>query len=274
MSEQQLKEFGARAERLVDVPDFAELDRRGRDLRVRRRAGVATALAVVLAAAGATVWQAQRGPVKHEPIGPPHVRSYPGDTMKDLTAGSYRLHPSKVASDLTAEFTLPAGWNAWIGPNRFDGHAPGRSNSDALGHSTWYVGALVLEVDSVNTRGCGDPWNHLVTTRAVVRALTRAFSMKVVTAPEQTRKFDRPATHLRLRNTAEIESCPGDSTLFHTAANGFVQYGGTGWLLDVWILDVDGRPIYVQKTWSPNAPKHVRAELDAVVDSVEITGGD
>ena len=39
MSEQQLKDFGARAETLVDVPDFAELDSKGAHLQTRRRLG-------------------------------------------------------------------------------------------------------------------------------------------------------------------------------------------------------------------------------------------
>ena len=87
MSDQQLKDFGARAETLVEIPDFAELDLRGRDLRVRRRVGVAGALAMVLAVAGvatAQIHRDERGPAPDQ--APPHAgaRTYQGGTMRPL----------------------------------------------------------------------------------------------------------------------------------------------------------------------------------------------
>jgi hypothetical protein len=272
MSE-QLKDFGARAETLVEIPDFAELDKRGRDLRIRRRAGVAAALAAVVAVAGVTVTQVHRTKADDGPVVPPPVkaRTYQGGTMRDLAPGTYRLRPSLIQSDLTADLTLPAGWNSWIGPNKFDGHAPGRSNDQALGHMTWYVGALVLEVDSVNTRGCGSPWNALETPDQVVAALGRAFSMKVVREPEPVRRFGLPATYLRLEVTGAAERCTEDTAVFHSTKDGFIQYAGTGTLVDVWVVDVGGTPIYVQRAWTRNAPTEAIAELDGVIDSIEIT---
>jgi hypothetical protein len=276
MSEQQLKDFGARAETLVEIPDFAALDQRGRNLRVRRRAGVAAALAAVLAVTGTVLWQTQRDSVDDGPVTPPHsqARPYPGLTMNDLAAGTYRIRPSLLESDLTATMTLPRGWNAWIGPNRFDGHAPGRTNGDALGHLTWYVGALVLEVDGVNTHGCGSPWNHLTTTDQVVARLSEAFATKVISGPEQTTRFGYPATRMRLRVTNAVDACNDDNTsVFHTTKNGFIGYAYSGTVMDIWVLDVDGTPIYVQEAWTPNAPENVRSELNAVVDSIKITSG-
>jgi hypothetical protein len=270
MSE-QLKDFGAHAETLVEIPDFAELDRKGRALRVRRRAGVAAALAVVLAVAGVTVVQIHRTSVDHEPIKPPHTqtRDYKGATMKTLDPGTYRLHPSLIESDLTAELTLPPGWNSWIGPNRFDGHAPGRSNGQALDHLTWYVGALVLEVDGVNTRGCGNPTSMTKTPEKVVAALSRAFSMEMVRDPRQVHRFGYPATRMRLRVTHAFEDCgEANASVFHSTADGFIQDAYTGTILDVWVVDVDGTPIYVQRAWTPNAPLTARDELDSVIDSI------
>lgn len=272
MSEQQLKEFGARAETLVEIPDFAELDRRGHDLRIRRRAGVAAALAAVLAVAGVTVTQAHRISADPGPVNPPtpvKARTYNGGTMQTLAAGTYLLHPSLGGP--TAKLTVPEGWNAWIGPNRFDGHAPGRSNNEALGHLTWYVGALVLEVDGVNTHGCGDAWNDLETSAQVVRALGRAFSMDVVRGPEPTHRFGYPATRIRLRVTHALEKCGRDTlSALHSTADGYIQYAFVGTVLDVWVVDVDGTPIYVQQAWTPNAPDSARSELDSVIDSIEL----
>src|ERR1044072_3821600 len=113
MSE-QLKEFGARAETLVEIPDFAQLDQRGRELRVHRRGGVGAAVVAVLAVVGVTVTKTPRNDVDNRPIKPPGAvvpPNYPGGTMKDLEEGTYRFHPSLAQSDLTAELTVPAGWN-------------------------------------------------------------------------------------------------------------------------------------------------------------------
>ena len=277
MSEQQLKDFGARAETLVEIPDFAGLEQRGRHLRMRRRAGVAATLAAVLAIGGVAISQAHRTEADHGVVNPPppvKAQPYPGATMKNLDAGRYRLYPSRAERDLTADLTLPAGWNAWMGPNRFDGHAPGRSNDEALGHLTWYVGALVIEVDSVNTEGCGAPVDQLTTPRQVVAALGRAYSMTVVDGPTSVRKFGYPATRLRLKVTRAAESCNENTTsVFHSTANGFVGYAYTGTLLDVWVVDVEGTPIYVQQAWTPNAPRHVRDELATVIESIRLTPG-
>src|SRR3954462_5653101 len=205
MSE-QLKDFGAHAETLVEIPDFTELDQRGRALRVRRRAGVAAALAAVLTVAGVTFAQTHRTNADRGPVQLPHLkaRTYQGATMKDLKPGTYQLRPSAIDSTLIAELSLPRGWNAWVGPNRFDGHAPGRSNEEALGHLTWYAGALVLEVNEVNTHGCGDPdVRVLETPREVVTALGRAFSTEVVRGPEAVERFGYHATRMRLRVSRE-----------------------------------------------------------------------
>jgi hypothetical protein len=271
MSEQQLKDFAAHAESLVEVPDFSELDQRGHALRLRRRVGVAATLAAVLAVAGVTVTQVRRQDTDTRPIErPPAIgaRTYVGGTMKTLAAGAYRLHPS-VETDLTAQLTLPSGWNSWIGPNKFDGHAPGRSNEQALAHLTWYVGALVLDVDSVNTRGCGNPRNSLETPRQLVRALGHMYSTEVIRPATAVHRFGYPATRMRLRVTRALEECgQADLSVLHSTADGFIQYAYTGTVMDVWVVEVDGAPIYVQKAWTPNAPTAVRSELDSVIDSI------
>jgi hypothetical protein len=277
MSEQQLKDFGAYAETLVDIPDFTELDRRGHALRVRRRVSVAATLAAVLAVVGVTVTQVHRHDRATRPIERPDSRgaqTYVGGTMKTLPEGAYRLRPSTRESNLTAELTLPAGWNSWIGPNKFDGHAPGRSNEQALGHLTWYVGALVLEVDAVNTHGCGSPYNRLETTKDIVRALGHTFSTEVLRPAEAVHRFGYPATRMRLRVTKAFEKCDqANLSVFHSTADGYIQYAYSGTVMDVWVVDVDGTPIYVQRAWTPKTPSHVRRELDAVVDSIRFTPG-
>jgi hypothetical protein len=272
MSEQQLKHFGTHAETLVELPDFAALDARGRNLRARRRVSVAATLAAVVAVVGVTVTQIRRDDTDTRPVKPPPsigARTYAGGTMKTLDAGRYLLRPSLTNTDLAATLTVPPGWNAWVGPNRFNGHKPGRSNGKALGHATWYVGALVLEVDGINTHGCGDPNGpKLETTEQVVAALAQAFSVEVIRRPEPVQKFGHPATRMRLRMTKASETCTRETAVFHSPADGYIQYASGGNVLDAWVVDVDGVPIYVQKLWSPHAPQRARSELDGVIDSI------
>lgn len=269
MSEQQVKAFGAHAESLVEIPEFATLDRRGHELRVRRRVGVAGALAMVLAVVG-VLTQVHRTPAHHDPIKPPQLRSdarpYHGN-MRTLDEGDYWLRPSLLDRHLGVRFTVPEGWNGWIGPNRFNGHAPGRSNSEALGHMTWYAGALVMEVDQVRTHGCQPDVAPLETPKDVVGALAKTYPATLLRGPEPVRRFGHAATYMRLRMKAV--PCPEDGeAIFHATADGYIQSAPPGTLLDVWVVDVDGRPIYVQRAWTPDAPRHVRRELTSIVNSI------
>jgi hypothetical protein len=280
MSE-QLKDFGARAETLVEIPDFAELDQRGKALRIRRRVSVAATLAAVLAVAGLSVAQTHRTNADDGPVTPPaDARAYPNATMKTLEAGRYWLAPSvppghslaEYAAHPVVEFSLPKGWNAWVGPNRFDGHAPGRTNNQALGHMSWYVGALALQVTAVNTHGCDSPDVGKVTTpTTLVDALTRTFGFRQLRPPHQVRKFGYPATRMRVRVTKAVEGCGNNAAVFDSAGSGPIQYAGVGWIADIWVVDIDGHPIYVQKIWTRNAPPTARAELASVIDSIRFS---
>src|SRR4051812_4558270 len=104
MNDKLLKDFGAHAETLVEIPDFAQLDKRGRDLRIRRRAGAAGAPAAVGAVAGVVTPQPHRPGADDGPVNPPPIktRTFPSGTMKTVEPGPYRLHPSLVESDPTA----------------------------------------------------------------------------------------------------------------------------------------------------------------------------
>jgi hypothetical protein len=284
MSEQQLKDFAARAETLVDLPDFAELDQVGRGLRLRRRVGVAAVLAAVLTVIGATAVQTHRTDADRGQAKPPPpfagAQPYPGATMSDLEQGTYVVEPDWVAMRPgveppvlpVAELAVPEGWNAWVGPNRFDGHAPGRTNEEALGHLTWYVGVLVLKLQAINTHGCGQPdLRNLPTPEDLVAALPRTFAVQVLQGPQPVERFGYPATRMRVRFTRALEGCGDDTAAFDTASDGLIPYPSAGSIADLWVVDVDGSPIYVQKLWSPNAPRTARGELDSVIDSIRIT---
>lgn len=266
----ELKELGARAETLVRLPDFAELDRRGRALR-QRRLGAATALvACVLAVVGVTVLgQDPEGTVEPAPS-PSGSRTYPRSTMQTLDPGTYVLEPPSLRADLPgARFTVPAGWNSWVGPNRFDGHAQGRDNEEALEHATWYVGVLVLHAESVASGSCGTAQDFDVSTaRTLERAVSRIRGYRITWEAEPMTKFGYPATHFRLRATAASKrSCADGPGLFNARGHGLL--GASTDPIDVWVVDVSGTPVLVHQTWSANAPTAVRQELTEVVDSIE-----
>lgn len=273
MTEQQLREFATRAEELVTVPDFGELDRRGRNLR-RRRHAITAGVAACLLVLGAVITAQNVKPKTQEPVEPPElpakVTPYPGNTMSTLDEGTYELMLGSSDSPV-ARVTVPRGWNAWEGPNHFDGHAPGRVNEDALGHATWYVGLLVLELELVARGECDAVLNTVGVsekgTSAVVRAITNAPRLELKAPAERLTKFGHPAVHLRLEIVAKA-GCDRDF-LFYSARNGAIGYLEDGSDIEAWVVDVDGHTAVVWGTWTPNAPSKEVRDLRAMIDSIE-----
>ena len=276
MSEQKLREFGAQAEELVTLPAFSELDRRGGALRRRRIATVAGLAACVLTVIGIVV--AQYDPPKAaEPIRPPdeapaEARPYPGAVMETLEGGRYELRPAFDSHGARARITVPDGWNAWEGPNKFGNLAtPGQSNEEALSEATWYAGLLVLHVEAVASRPChgpdtGDEVGD--SAEALVAAITRIPEYQVTLNEEESPdKFGYPATHLRLRPTPALEECREDFNVFQSAGNPEIAGGSD--LRDTWVVDVDGQAIVVAAGADANTPPAVVRELDAMVESIE-----
>jgi hypothetical protein len=274
MSDLKLRGFAVRAEERMPLPDFAELEDRGRSLR-RRRLASATGVAVacVLAVAGVVVLR-DDSPSAVEPARPPddarvQAMEYPGPVMEDLDPGRYALVLSADPDFPRARISLPSGWNAWEGPNRFDGQASPGSNEDGLGESEWYVGILVVKVTAVKTRPCGDDSSSVAavgsTTESLVRAIRRIRGFQLTESTEPVAKFGHPATHFRLVTAAPEGTC--DDYLFITSANGVV--GGTDGTEDIWVVDVDGYPVLVDTQQTARTPPEIRRELAAAVDSIE-----
>ena len=111
----------------------------------------------------------------------------------------------------------------------------------------------------------------LETPEEVVDALRQAWSTKLVREPAAERRFSFPATRMRLRVTKDAEkTCPDQANAtFHATQDGYIPFAPHGTLLDIWVVDVDGRPIYVQRAHTPNTPPGAIAELDAVIDSIQ-----
>ncbi|HET9420545.1 MAG TPA: hypothetical protein VFO49_05365 [Nocardioides sp.] len=269
MSDLELREFRTRAEELVDLPDLAELEGRGRRLRQRRVALGAGLAAAVLAVTGGLVAANQRDDADSTPIEPPDDRApaevvdYPGAVMETLDAGTYLMQPSRAAGAPEVLVTLPPGWNAWEGPNRFEGD---------LDTTPWYAGLLVVNVTAVATDPCDNP---AATGTAVdgtpddlVAAIKRIPGLRVTATPESDQLFGYPATHLQVRRVPGFGRCDGDFALFDTETNGVVV-GGIDTLADTWVVDVDGQAFLVDAGVTPKTPPEIQEELYAIVDAIE-----
>ncbi len=270
MNELQLREFRTHAEELVDLPDLAELESRGRRMHRRRVALGAGLAAAVLAVTGGLVAATQRDDDGDStPIEPPDDRApaevveYPGPVMETLDAGTYLLQPSWEDTAPRARLDLPAGWNAWQGPNRFDGD---------LDTTTWYAGLLVVEVDAVASRPCVAPQSDDVVgdSRAeLVAALQRIPGARVSVDEVPDEMFGYPATHLRMTFPDPPRKCQEDVNVLTTNKHGIVA-GGDDSLRDVWVIDVDGNALLVAAGYSKQTPPEIQQELYEMVDSIEI----
>jgi hypothetical protein len=193
---------------------------------------------------------------------------YPGPVMEDLDPGRYALVPSSDPEFPRARISLPDGWNAWEGPNRFGGQASPGSNEEGLGESEWYVGILVVKVTAVRMRPCEDASSSVTsvesTTESLLRAIRRIRGFQVTESAVPLAKFGHPATHFRLVATAPDGTC---DNLFVTSANGVV--GGTDETEDIWVVDVDGYPVLVDSQQTARTPPEMRRELAAAVDSID-----
>jgi len=268
MNELQLREFRTHAEELVDLPDLAELESRGRRMHRRRVALGAGLAAAVLAVTGGLVAATQRDDDGDStPIEPPddrapaEVAEYPGPVMETLDAGTYEMQPSEDDDAPRVHLTLPEGWNAWQGPNRFEGD---------LETTGWYAGLLIVDVDAVASEPCFglQPQDAVSDDPAeVVAALRRLQLFRVSVVEESTEAFGYRATHLRIRPTpAFTRQCP-DINVLGTAVHETVGVGGDN--SNTWVVDVDGRAYVVEEAYGSATPPRIQRELHAIVDSIE-----
>ena len=270
MNELQLREFRTHAEELVDLPDLAELESRGRRMHRRRVALGAGLAAAVLAVAGGLVVTQRDDDGDSTPIEPPDDRApaevveYPGPVMETLDAGTYLLQPSWEDTAPRARIDLPAGWNAWQGPNRFDGD---------LDTTTWYAGLLVVEVDAVASKPCVEPQSDDVVgdSRAeLVGALRNLPGARVSVEEVPEEMFGYPATHLQMTFPVPGRKCQVDANVLTTNKHGTVAGSSDDSLRDAWVIDVDGNALLVAAGYSPKTPPEIQQELYEMVDSIEI----
>lgn len=197
---------------------------------------------------------------------------YPMMTNTTLEAGTYVLRASRDTLLPSVRFTLPAGWNAWHGPNRFaglDDPEAGRTNQELLEQDPeWLLGVLALEARWIAQPGCTmtDVTGGDITT--LVEALVNVPRLTVISGPDSTVRFGHPAVHLQLRERGRGDACPQDSFI-HTAEGAF-GYLGRGTTVEAWVVDVDGRPLLLWSAWTARTQRSEVQDLLGVIDSIEL----
>lgn len=281
MSERLLEAFREEVESSTPLPDFELISAAGRNRRRRRHTVVAAVTACVLGVSGlvASTYGDRPGP---QPARGPDsgslITPFPGMDMTTLEEGVYALQPFGDPSMPELQFELPAGWNAWLGPNRYEGldeAAPGdpRANGEALDSDPeWLLGMVVFEPQWFAQAGCtmvdlsgGDP-------RTIAQALVGSPRLEVVARPGPSDLSGHRGVHLRLRERAAGVDCEQDALM--TTGTGVAQYLGRGTTYDARVIDIDGRPLVVWAAWTRDAPHDEVDDLLGIVDSVELVPPD
>jgi hypothetical protein len=286
--ERALEAFREEAERLTPMPAFVLIEAAGRRRRRMRRVVAALAaacvLAVVVMLAGprAEYADVRAGagdplprPVDDLPRSAARVMPWPGPTMTTLRAGTYELWTAAgTRTGLAVDLTVPPGWNAWWGPNRFEGlgtrvtQEEGSNERVLAASPDWYVGLLVLEVRSVAHRGCSAVDVSRADTGGLVRALLGVPDLDVVDGPVSTVRSGHGAVHVRLRQHGQGPGCWRDLLL--DAPDGTVGFGQDGTVYDASVIDVNGQPVLVWASWTRDAPAREVDALLGIVDSVDV----
>jgi hypothetical protein len=278
MSERMLLEaFREDAERLTRLPAFELIEAAGRARRRRRHAIGGVVAACLLAATGVVATTTGDTP-EPQPADDPDPRSqatpWRGPTMTTVKAGTYEFHTSASPTTNVVAVTVPRGWNAWRGPNRFAGldREPTELadvNERILADDpAWYAGLLVMDVRWVAQRGCTYADTADDDASSLARALARMPGFRVDSGPTSSTRDDHPAQHLRLSGLGSLPECAGEVAL-HTT-HGPIGGGGTENVYDIWVIDTGVTPVVVWAEWDHNTPSRDVADLLGMVESVEI----
>lgn len=283
MSERLLEAFREEAEHSTPLPDFDLISAAGRDRRRRRHTVVAAVTACVLGVSGLLA-STYGDPSDPQPAGDSdgtsRVTPFPVGAMTTLEKGTYELDPFNT-SQPAVRFTLPDGWNAWVGPNRFEGLSDGTSdqagsNEDVLERGPdWVLGMLAVDVYWLAQPGCTMTEMSRGDTTALVEALTNVPGLEVVSAPERGVRFGHRVVHLRLREQGRAGECPNQAYLNASpTTHAQITYLGRGTTYDAWVVDLEGRALLVWAAWTRDAPGDEVDDLLRIVDSIELVRPD
>lgn len=184
-----------------------------------------------------------------------------------LEPGTYVLNYSTIAGPeafptLAFTFTLPAGWDRVV----IDGLA---WNDKGMRLGFAIVDNLFVDpcdpVLGLRDPPVGASVDDLATALASLPGVS-------ITETEFDRYFGFPGVHLVLASTTDPLACPREEArLAHTLGfPGFIAAMGAGEHHELWILQVEGTRVVIHSASSAEAAADARAELQTVIDSIEI----
>jgi hypothetical protein len=279
MSELKIEQFRERAERGLDLPDLAELDRRGRRLRRRRTATAVGALALAVVAgfgiAASTGGRDDASPTPAKSPSPTRTTTwYDSLRMKDsLGEGVLLAGPQKLSYDgLSLTFDAPSDHWEWFESGmglRWNGYM-----RDEYGAAVFFfpdVGLRLAPCSSRRFAALGADPSRLVANVAPLRRLARA---RVLQAPRVVRAFGTTAVHLRLETDGGCPTASGIPYQLRSVVGGVEIAPGWGGkaTLDLWhvLTPGPGPASMLVASWDLDPEGHHRAEAQALLDSVRI----
>jgi hypothetical protein len=279
MSDLKIAEFRERAEVGLDIPDLAEIERRGDALRRRRVAAAAGGLALVLlAGAGIANLATDVDDAAPEPAAPPSPApssSWDDDLRLRIDQGEEVLLPgrSKVVFDeVTASFDVPGeNWEWWRSGMGL------RPNATAVDHYAATV--FFLPEATARLQPCSDKrveplGNDPDDLDGNVEPLLDLAHSTVLQRPRVVAALGGTAVHLRLQTNG---SCPAGwgipLQLTGTVNGSTVEPGWSGRrVLDLWHVVGDGpEPAsLLVASWQLAGTAEHRDEHQALLDSIQV----
>lgn len=193
--------------------------------------------------------------------------------FQPIEPGDYFLNlfgPESPNESLRVDFSIESpGWNSWVGTYK-------EAAEDQ---------SVILTVASpteVVVDPCHDQtWRSPGTAAAdFASALAALPGMTLVTPPSPVTAFGHPGQHLVIEvSPAGFVGCTAGEFYGWRAAeiagpeNELTRrYQGPGQRLEIWVLDVEGKPVLIEKATFSLSPAADVAELDALLESIEIEG--
>jgi hypothetical protein len=252
----------------AQLPDFARIERRGRQRRRTRTLVAVAAVAVVLLGVGGSL--RILGAVDAVAPGPVDQ----GDPLLELTEqgqiapGTYLVRSSE-RSAVDYSVTFPGGWLAWDG-NQFGKHP---DQLEEVGILPFGVVDQIYDDTCRGERGgqkrIGPAVEDLVTALLAQPGIAKS-------QPVQTMLGGYPATRIDLRvpRRMQTKNCfrgPGTGLqVWYSEPDNYLVIGPVG-LVSVYVVDVNGERAVFTTQYSPRySSEQDRAELQEIIDSIII----
>jgi hypothetical protein len=227
--------------------------------------------------AGPSVAQRASHPPAPAMTFPADVRQVPDFTP--LQPGRYFIDADMdPARSLRVDYTVPDGWNSWIGAFR---------NDPRPGHALFDASMSIVMVTNLVRHGCTDhtasepPVGPLVAELADALVALEPFKVVVQPRPVVLAGFGGTYVELQVPEDFGPAGSPfGNCTervlkswIGPPLSYAYYGYHAPGQREGFWILDVGGQRLVVEALWVDDVLPDAKAQLQAILDSIEITEG-